>query len=351
MAHKVHVLHYLNQFFGGIGGEDKADIAAQIRSGPVGPGLALAKMLGDSGEIVATCVCGDNYFSANTGAVVDQITEACRADEVHVVVAGPAFNAGRYGFACGELCKSVAERLGIPAITGMFEENPGLETYRKQPGVWIFPTSSRASDMAAVLPKLAAFALKLGTGTTIGPAREEGYFPTGRRVVRQNPVRTVDRAFSMLMAKVAGSSFQTEIPIEKFDAVPPAAPVPDLKKARLAVITTSGLVPKGNPDHFRMFNATQWHKYRLPEDRVLRPDEWEIIHGGFNTSYAQANPYFVLPLDALVAIAGNAYGELADSYYSITGVGTSLKIAREAGQEIAASLREDHVDAALLVAT
>jgi len=351
MAVKVHILHYLNQFFGGIGGEEKADVPSEIRRGPVGPGIALKKLLGDSAEVVSTVICGDNYFNDNAATVLDQIAAACQQDKISVLIAGPAFNAGRYGFACGEVCKALAERVGIPAVTGMFEENPALETYRKHSGIWIFPTSGRASDMAAVLPKMAHFAVKLGSRAEIGPAHEEGYFPTGRRVVRTDPVRTVDRAFSMLMAKLSGKPFETEIAIEKFDAVPPAAPVANLKKARVAVITTSGLVPKGNPDHFRMFNATQWHKYRLPADHVLRPEEWELIHGGFNTSYAQKNPYFVLPLDALNAVVGGAYGELADSFYSITGVGTSLKTAREAGREIAASMQQDQVDAALLVAT
>ncbi len=351
MPEKIHVLHYLNQFFGGIGGEEKADIPLEIRRGPVGPGIALTKSLGDSAEIVSTVICGDNFFNDHSAEVLDQIVAECQSSQVSVLIAGPAFNAGRYGFACGEVCKAIAERAGIPAVTGMFEENPAFETYRKYEGIWIFPTSSRASDMGAVLPKLAHFAVKAGSGQEIGSAHEEGYFPTGRRVVRTDPVRTVDRAFLMLMAKLEGKPFETEIAIEKFDAVPPASPVVDLKKARLAVITTSGLVPKGNPDHFRMFNATQWHKYRLPKDRILRPEEWELIHGGFNTSYAQKNPYFVLPLDALNAVAGGAYGELADSFYSITGVGTSLKTAREAGREIAASMHEDRVDAAVLVAT
>ena len=44
-----------------------------------------------------------------------------------VFIAGPAFNAGRYGVACGTICKAVEERLGIPVITGMYIENPGVD--------------------------------------------------------------------------------------------------------------------------------------------------------------------------------------------------------------------------------
>jgi glycine reductase len=109
------------------------------------------------------------------------------------------------------------------------------------------------------------------------------------------------------------------------------------------------MVPKGNPHEFKMFNAARWSKYALPDG--LQSGEWEFIHGGYNTAFAQANPNVVFPLDALREYAGNVYGELARDFYSITGVGTSLTMAQRAGEEIAASMRELRVDAALLVAT
>ena len=34
----ISVVHYINQFFGQIGGEEKADIKPEIREGFVGPG-------------------------------------------------------------------------------------------------------------------------------------------------------------------------------------------------------------------------------------------------------------------------------------------------------------------------
>ena len=38
---KIRVVHYLNQFFAQIGGEDKADVAPEVRDGVIGPGRAL----------------------------------------------------------------------------------------------------------------------------------------------------------------------------------------------------------------------------------------------------------------------------------------------------------------------
>ena len=45
-------------------------------------------------------------------------------------IAGPAFNAGRYGVACGTICKAVEEELNIPVITGMYKENPGVDMFK-----------------------------------------------------------------------------------------------------------------------------------------------------------------------------------------------------------------------------
>ena len=62
---KIKVVHYLNQFFAGIGGEEKADYKPEVRTGVVGPGMALNKEFGDEAEIVATVICGDSYFNEN----------------------------------------------------------------------------------------------------------------------------------------------------------------------------------------------------------------------------------------------------------------------------------------------
>ena len=49
---KYKIVHYLNQFFAGIGGEDKADFAPEVREDVLGPGLALKAGLGEDYEIL-----------------------------------------------------------------------------------------------------------------------------------------------------------------------------------------------------------------------------------------------------------------------------------------------------------
>ena len=55
---KIQIVHYINQFFGQIGGEEKADIAPRVEDGPVGPGNAFDNALSEHGEIVKTITCG-----------------------------------------------------------------------------------------------------------------------------------------------------------------------------------------------------------------------------------------------------------------------------------------------------
>ena len=50
---KIKVVHYINQFFAQIGGEEKADSPAELRVGEiVGPGQALTQQFGEEAEII-----------------------------------------------------------------------------------------------------------------------------------------------------------------------------------------------------------------------------------------------------------------------------------------------------------
>lgn len=104
----IRVVHYVNQFFGGIGGEDKADVSFQIREDAVGPAVGLDHAFADEAAVVATLICGDNFFQSHLEEARASVKQALAKFNPDVVVAGPAFNAGRYGMACGEQEKCVA---------------------------------------------------------------------------------------------------------------------------------------------------------------------------------------------------------------------------------------------------
>ena len=89
------VVVYLNQFFGQIGGEDKADTPPQSTDKPVGPAVGLSALLPKNCTIVRTIICGDGYFNENleeASAAVRQMLKLSRCGR-----GWPSQQRGRYG--------------------------------------------------------------------------------------------------------------------------------------------------------------------------------------------------------------------------------------------------------------
>ena len=63
MSEPLRVVHYVNQFFAGIGGEERAGVGVSMPPEPVGPGRALQATLGEAARIVGTVICGDNHLA------------------------------------------------------------------------------------------------------------------------------------------------------------------------------------------------------------------------------------------------------------------------------------------------
>ena len=347
---KYKIVHYINQFFAGIGGEEKADYEPEVREEKIGPGVALAAELGEDYEIVATVICGDNYFGENLDKATDTIVDMVKKYEPNVFVAGPAFNAGRYGVACGTICKAVEERLNIPVITAEYEENPGVDMFRKD--MIIVKTGNSAATLKKSLPTIANLVKKLATGEEILGPVEEGYHERGIRVNYFAEERASARAINMLIKKMKGDDFGTDLPMPKFDRVAPADPIADVKKAKIAIVTSGGIVPQGNPDHIESSNATKYGEYSIEGMDRLSPDDFTTIHGGYDRQFVMANPNLVVPLDVLRKFEKEGeIGELANYFYTTTGTGTATGSAAKFGDEIGKKLIEDHVDGVILVST
>ena len=176
MQKPIRVVHYLNQFFAGIGSEAAANSPVTVRHEAVGAARALQAALRGEATLAATIVCGDNFFHDERERARSAVREALRALRPDVVVAGPAFEAGRYGLACGEVCRLAAAE-GIPAVAAMHPSNPGVLMHRRE--VMIVPTGASAAGMQEALGPLAGLALKLARGEALGPAESEGYLPRG----------------------------------------------------------------------------------------------------------------------------------------------------------------------------
>jgi len=347
---KLRVVHYINQFYGGVGGEEQADYKPELREGAVGPGIALKQQFGDEADIIATVVCGDSYFNENVDKALEQILPMIEKHKPDVFVAGPAFNAGRYGMACGTVCKAVAEKLNIPVATAMYEENPGVDSFGKD--IYILQAGNSAADMKKTAPKLALFALKLGKKEEIGKAGEEGYFSRGIRKNVFVEERGSKRAVDMLIKKIKGEKFETEYPMPKFDNVVPSPAIKDMAKAKIALVTSGGICPKNNPDKIESSSASKFGKYSIEGINDLTEESHETAHGGYDPVYANKDADRVLPVDVLRDLEKEGViGALHKYFYATVGNGTSVANSKAYANKIAGELISDGVQAVILTST
>lgn len=345
------VVHYINQFFAGIGGEEKADVVPEVRNGVVGPGLALQKALGDDYEVVATVICGDNYFGSNIDkGVVPELLKMIERFSPDGLVAGPAFNAGRYGVACGTVAKAVEDELDIPAVTGMYEENPGADMFRKD--VHIIQTNDSAADMRRAIPMMAALLKKKMAGEEVLGPQVEGYLERGIRVNYFNERRGSERAVELLLKKIKGEPVYTDYPMPTIDRVAPAPPLQDLTNAKIALITSGGIVPQGNPDHIESSSATKWGIYSIEGMNHADKKDFMTIHGGYDRAFITEDPNLCIPIDVLRDLEQRGViGKLMNYFISTTGTGTATNNSKRFAEEFIPILKRDEVDAVLLVST
>lgn len=347
---KYKVVHYINQFYGGIGGEEKADIHAEKHAGAIGPGLAFNTAFGDEAEVVSTIICGDSWFNENLEEAKKTVLDMVREDDPDVFIAGPAFNAGRYGVACGAISEAVKNELGIPVVTGMYIENPGADMYREK--VYIIETKNSAADMRKAAPKMAKLALKLIKGEEIGASAEDHYIPNGIRKNFFEKKRGSQRAIDMLLAKISGKPYTTEYPMPDFDRVEPQPAIKDLSKATIALVTSGGIVPKGNPDRIESSSATKFGEYDITGVNDLTAETYETAHGGYDPAYANQDADRVVPVDVMREFEREGViGKLHNKFYSTTGNGTAVASSKKFAEEIAKRLIADEVDAVLLTST
>jgi len=344
------IVHYINQFYAGIGGEEKADIVPEIREGIVGPGQAFKAALGAEAEIVATVVCGDSYFASNMGKASAEILDMMKKYKPDAVIAGPAFNAGRYGTACGALGETVIKELRIPVVSGMYPENPGVDMYKKS--FYIVETPDSAAGMRKAVPAMASLLLKLLKGEKLGTPAVEGYIERGVRKNKFYDKLAAERAVDMFTAKLKGQPFVTEYPMPVFDRVAPNPAIKNMKDAVIALVTSGGICPVGNPDHIEASSASKFGEYDITGIDDLTCDFYCTAHGGYDATYADQDADRVLPVDVLREMEREGvFKKLHNKFYTTVGNGTAVASSKRFAEEIARRLIADGVTAVILTST
>jgi len=341
----MRIVHYLNQFFAGVGGEEAAGNPPEVRDGAVGPGRALAAKLGSDYEIVATVFCGDDYAASNPSAT-EELLALVREASPDLLVAGPAFTSGRYGLACARIAAAAA-REGIRAVAAMHPENPGLEEAEPAP---VIESGKTAREMRPSIERLARAIETLSGGQEL--RQQDGRIGRAPRRNRLAEQAAAGRAVELLLARIGGDRERTEVPLPSFGSVTPSAPLADPASARIALLTEGALVPMGNPDRLESARATLWLRYGLDGLDQLEEGAFQSVHGGFSTVAANADPHRLLPLDVARELADEGrIGALHHEYLTTAGNGTQVATARSFGVEWAAELRQAGVQAAILTAT
>jgi glycine reductase len=252
--------------------------------------------------------------------------------------------------AAGAVCRAVQTELGIPAVTAMNEENPGVDLYRDS--LYIIDSGTNVTKLRNVVAKMAALGKKLAAGEEIGSPAEEGYLHRGWLRDQLVEKRAATRLVDMLLAKLSGKTFESEMPATSFAPVPMPAAIGDLSKARVMLITDGGLVPKGNPDRIEGTAATRWGAYNVKGRNDLRAEDYEVSHGGYDTRFVQEDPDRLVPLDALREMeASGVIGKLHDEFLSTCGRSNPLSNTRRLGREMAEKIKREGVDAVILTST
>jgi glycine reductase complex component B subunit gamma len=346
----MRIAHYLNQFFGGIGAEEHAAAPLEVRAGAVGPGKLLESLLADGATVATTFICGDNYAVEHQDELTAAVLEKLRGDPVDLFVAGPCFDAGRYGMAAGALCCAVQAEFGIPAVTAMSGENPGVDLFRDT--LYIVDSGTNVTKLRDVVTTMVSLGRKLVGKESIGSPAEEGYLRRGWLRDQLVEKRAATRLGDMLIAKMSGAPFESEMPATAFAPVPIPAAIKNLSKARVMLITDGGLVPRGNPDRIEGTAATRWGAYNIEGRDHLRAEDYEVSHGGYDTRFVQEDPDRLVPLDALREMEKNGtIGKLHDEFLSTCGRSNPLSNTRRLGREMAAKIKLEGVDAVILTST
>ncbi len=340
-------VHYVNQFYGQLGAEEFTNMQPSLYESTVPVGREINKHLGMDVVIQWTMIAGDNYMAENLEEGVDRAIKLLQDIDFDILIAGPAFFAGRYGMACGALCEAVINRLHKKAVTSMYPENPGVDAYKSK--VFIAPSGKSAAKMRDAIQDLAKLVKEVGSGV-LKPGC--AYISQGRRVNVHNGVKGAVRAFNMLERKLNGAEYTSEVPLPEFKVVKPAPAVKDLRTATIALLSTGGLIPLGNPDKMPSGNSQKWAVLDFGNLDNLRDGKWDVIHGGYDNKDIINDPDRLVPLDAMRILEKEGeIGRVLNEHLYTVGNVTPVAKGEMFGREMAQMLLKKGVQAAILSST
>ena len=162
------------------------------------------------------------------------------------------------------------------------------------------------------------------------------------------PIPAYKRAFNMMLAKAAGESYTSELKIDRLEEVR-LAPAITKKNPLIALVTTTGVVPMGNPDGITATSATKWGSYSIDSKERLDASDYFCLHAGFDVIEENANPNRFVPVDAMRALEAKGVLRLYSKYFVTEGTETTIGNSVRMGQEMAEAFKDAEVDGVIFV--
>ena len=156
----------------------------------------------------------------------------------------------------------------------------------------------------------------------------------------------------MLLNKLAGRSFVTEIPIESLEAIPVPPRIANPGDIHLALVSSAGVNPPGNPAGFTVGKNTRWGKFSIEKLSSMKGAKWDVIHSGYNTAFMRDTPNCGVPLDVCREMEREGvFARLYPLFYGTSGGGGTISDMQTIGREMARDIKSEGLDAVLLVST
>src|ERR1051325_7576957 len=156
----------------------------------------------------------------------------------------------------------------------------------------------------------------------------------------------------MLLAKLRGEPFNSEIAPPQFAGSKPATPLHDLKSAVIALVTDGGLVIEGNPDKIEPGRPTRFTTIPIQGVESLAADKFDAVHSGYDTAFANQDPNRLVPLDAMRELAREGViGKVHEFVHSTGGAHAAVENAVQIGRQIADQLKAAGVTGVILTST
>jgi len=156
----------------------------------------------------------------------------------------------------------------------------------------------------------------------------------------------------MLLAKMNGQQGVSELEMPKRAVGKPAPALRDLSLSKIAMVTSGGVVPAGNPDRIPTGRSKQPFRYDISDLDTLPKGKFEAYHFGYDPQYVNEDPNRGLPLDVLRDMEKEGkIAVLHNEFYTVAGAGSYVEDCTKIGTQIAKEFKDSKVDGVVLTST